>query len=167
VGQLEENISGHSSIMHYFGDSYKLSLHTGSDKFEVYPIAEKHTHGLVHLKTAGTSYVEALRLIATVDTQLFREILDFARGRYEIDRKTYHVSASLERVPAAETLTDEQLPDLLNQFDARQVLHVTFGSVLDTFGSQLRQVLVRHLDEYYAYIKRHFDRHLAPFVVRG
>ena len=124
VRQLEENISGHASIMHYFGDSYKLSLHTGSDKFEVYPIAEKYTHGLVHLKTAGTSYLEALRLIAVVDIPLFRKVLDFARERYEIDSKTYHVSASLEQVPPAEALTDEQLPELLNQFDARQVLHV-------------------------------------------
>jgi tagaturonate epimerase len=166
MGSLRENISGHASIMHYFGDSYKLSLHTGSDKFEVYPIAEEYTHGLVHLKTAGTSYLEALHLIATVDTKLFREILDFARGRYEVDRKTYHVSASLENVPLSEALTDEQLPGLFDQFDARQVLHVTFGSVLDTFGTRLRQVLLQHLDEYYAYIKRHFDKHLAPIVLK-
>ncbi|HLZ64457.1 MAG TPA: tagaturonate epimerase family protein [Ktedonosporobacter sp.] len=161
--ELERNIAGHASIMRFFGNTYKLSLHTGSDKFEVYPLAMRHTAGLVHLKTAGTSYLEALRLLASYDTTLFRSIWDFARSRYEIDRKTYHVSASLERTEPASNLTDEQLPDLLNQFDARQVLHVTFGSVLDTFGPRLRQVLLTNLPAYYDYIQRHFERHLKDF----
>jgi hypothetical protein len=164
VRELEENIAGHASIMRYFDSSYKLSLHTGSDKFTVYPLAMQYTDGLVHLKTAGTSYLEALRLIASIDTQLFREILDFARAHYETDRKTYHVSASLNKVPVASTLADEQLPDLLNQFDSRQVLHVTFGSALDTFGPQLRRNLNEQRAAYHAYIKRHFARHLAPFA---
>jgi hypothetical protein len=163
IGELEQNIAGHASIMRYFDNSYKLSLHTGSDKFTVYPIAMKYTGGLVHLKTAGTSYLEALRLIASVDTTFFREVLDFSRDRYETDRKTYHVSATLDKVPTAAELRDAQLPDLLNQFDARQVLHVTFGSVLDTFGPRLHHVLNENLTAYHAYIKRHFDKHLAPF----
>ena len=46
---------------------YKLSLHSGSDKFSVYPIVARLTAGtggpgpLVHVKTAGTSYLEALQ----------------------------------------------------------------------------------------------------------
>ncbi len=80
INELEENIAGHAAIMRYFDNGYKLSLHTGSDKFTVYPIAAKHTQGLVHLKTAGTSYLEALRLIAAVDPQFFRTILDFSRA---------------------------------------------------------------------------------------
>ncbi len=163
VQELEQNIAGHASIMRYFDYSYKPSLHTGSDKFEVYPIAMRYTGGLVHLKKAGTSYLEALRLIAAVDTGFFREILDFARSRYETDRKTYHVSATLDKVPAASALTDAHLPDLLEQFDARQVLHVTFGSVLDTFGERLHRFLNENQAAYHAYIKKHFDKHLAPF----
>ena len=161
--ELEQNIAGHASIMRYFGNSYKLSLHTGSDKFEVYPIAMRCTDGLVHLKTAGTSYLEALRLLASVNRPLFRGIFSFARSRYETDRKTYHVSATLDKVPESAALTDEQLPDLLEQFDSRQVLHVTFGSVLDTFGPQIRQTLNQNESAYHAYIKKHFDKHLAPF----
>jgi hypothetical protein len=163
IQELDQNIAGHASIMSYFGNSYKLSLHTGSDKFEVYPLAMKHTHGLVHLKTAGTSYLEALHLLASIDTALFRQIWDFSRSHYETDRKTYHVSAKLEQtVPAAE-LTDEQLPYLFNQFAARQVLHVTFGSVLDTFGTQLQHILRANLTAYQSYIQKHFDKHLAAF----
>ncbi|HEX2906667.1 MAG TPA: tagaturonate epimerase family protein [Phototrophicaceae bacterium] len=165
LGELEQNIAGHAAIIGYFDNGYKLSLHTGSDKFTVYPIADRYMQGRVHLKTAGTSYLEALRLVAAVDAPLFRTILDFSRGRYDNDRKTYHVSALLEKVAEAASLTDAQLPDLLNQFDARQVLHVTFGSVLDTFGDQLRRILREHEAEYQAYIKTHFDKHLAPFRV--
>jgi tagaturonate epimerase len=163
VGELEQNIAGHASIMRFFDNSYKLSLHTGSDKFEVYAPAMQHTSGLVHLKTAGTSYLEALRMFATYDTKLFREIWDFARSRYETDRRTYHVSAALDATVAASSLSDEQLPELLNQFDARQILHVTFGSVLDKFGSELQRVLRANLAAYYDYIQRHFEKHLMAF----
>jgi hypothetical protein len=67
-------------------------------------LTEKYyTDSLVHLKTVGTSYLEALRLIAFINTQLFRAILDFARAYYETDRKTYHVSASLNNAPRIRT----------------------------------------------------------------
>ncbi|GHO83104.1 tagaturonate epimerase family protein [Dictyobacter formicarum] len=163
IAELTQNIGGHASIMRYFDNSYKLSLHTGSDKFEVYPLAMQATGGLVHLKTAGTSYLEALRLIASVDRPLFREIWDFTRDHYENDRRTYHVSAVLDETLPAERLTDEQLPELLNQFAPRQILHVTFGSVLDTYGTDLQRILHANLPGYYGYIQRHFDKHLAPF----
>jgi hypothetical protein len=163
LAELEQNIAGHASIMHYFGDTYKLSLHTGSDKFGVYPIAVRYTHGLVHLKTAGTSYLEALRLVAAFDPDLFRIIVNYARTRYETDRKTYHVSASLENVPPAASLSPEQLVGLLDQFDARQVLHVTFGSVLDQYGEPIRMLLRQFEANYHQYLKTHFDKHLAAF----
>ena len=56
-----------------------------------------------------------------------------------------------------------QLPDLLNQFDARQVLHVTFGSVLAQYGDRLHALLRAHEDRYYALLRQHFARHLEPF----
>ncbi len=43
----------------------------------------------------------------------------------------------LEKVNQPDQLSDYNLPGLLDQFDARQVFHVTFGTVLDRFGSQL------------------------------
>lgn len=167
LAELEQNIAGHAAIMAYFDNSYKLSLHTGSDKFGVYPIAVRHTQGRVHLKTAGTSYLEALRLIAAEDVALFRDIYPFARERYETDRKTYHVSARLENTPPPAALGDDQLPGLLDQFDARQVLHVTFGSVLDTFGTALHDHLAQSEGEYHQYLKTHFDKHLRAFVQRS
>ncbi len=162
LAELDATMAQHAAVMRYFG-SYKLSLHSGSDKFSVYPIAARHTHGLVHLKTAGTSYLEALRVIAMTNPELFHRIYTFSRGRYETDRATYHVSAELAKTPAEPT--DDQLPGLLDQFDARQVLHVTFGSVLDHFSDELYQVLREHESEYSEVLEIHFKKHLTPLMV--
>lgn len=166
LDELDRNIAGHAAVMRHFGNRYKLSLHTGSDKFGVYPIAVRHTGGLVHLKTAGTSYLEALRALAQVAPSLFRRILTLARSRWEMDRVSYHVSGQLEKMPEADSLPDEALPALLDQFDARQVLHVTFGSVIDTYRDDILSKLTEHEDAYIAALKAHFDRHLAP-LARG
>jgi hypothetical protein len=39
----------------------------------------RQTRGLVHLKTAGTSYLDALRTAAAIDPALFRRIYAFSR----------------------------------------------------------------------------------------
>jgi len=171
VATFADEFARHAAVARHFGP-YKLSLHSGSDKFSIYPIVARLSRAgrarslgpLVHLKTAGTSFLEALRTIAQVDVALFREILDLARTRYETDRATYHVSAELEKVPAAKDLDDASLSDLLEQFDARQVLHVTFGSVLDRFGDRLHAALSGNQETYDDNLERHFERHLAPFV---
>jgi hypothetical protein len=94
----------------------------------------------------------------------FRQVLDFSRARYETDRATYHVSAVLARVPAAAGLKDSDLPALLDEFHARQVLHVTFGSVLGQFGRELKGLLERHEAAYSMGLQAHFKRHLDPFA---
>jgi hypothetical protein len=156
-------VARHAAIARAFGP-YKLSVHSGSDKFSIYPILAELTDGLVHVKTAGTSYLEALRAVAQVDPGFFREILTLARERYETDRATYHVSGELEEVPLPNALSDGDLPDLLERFDARQVLHVTFGSVLDHFGDRLFATLEHHEEVYTQLLERHFARHLSPFA---
>lgn len=167
IGDLqafEENVVSHAAVIRHFGNSYKLSIHSGSDKFTIYPILHKHLKGLVHLKTAGTSYLEALRVMAAVEPDLFRNVLNFARGRYEEDRKTYHVSAEISRVPDGASLADEALPALLDDFHTRQVLHVTFGSVLAEYGKPLHEMLGRRESEYEEGLKRHLRRHVEPFT---
>ena len=139
---LRADLAGHAAIARAFGP-YKLSLHSGSDKFSVYPIAVEDTRGVVHLKTAGTSYLEALRAIAQVDPALFREIYGLAFERYDEDRRTYHVSAQPTRAPQPDSLADEQLPAVLDQFDAREMLHVTFGSALARYETEIKSTLPR------------------------
>lgn len=166
--ELERTFRAHLAIAERFG-GYKISLHSGSDKFSVYRAAARHGGERVHVKTAGTSYLEALRVIAACEPGLFREILAFDRDRYETDKATYHVSANLANVPEPDELADEELPVLLDRFDARQVLHVTFGSVLTADGGErfrrpLVESLKRHEREYEAALEKHIGRHIGPFV---
>ena len=160
---FDRELERHAAVMHTIG-GYKLSIHTGSDKFSIYPSIAEQSRNLVHVKTAGTSYLECLKVIAVVDQHFFREILDFARSHYETDRATYHVSGELDKVPPAADLTDDQLLDLFDQFDARQVLHVTFGSVLDDFGPRIMDTLNANLDLYKQFLQKHFKQHLEAFV---
>jgi hypothetical protein len=150
---------------------YKISIHSGSDKFGVYREIGLMGRGSVHVKTAGTSYLEALRAVATCDPALFREILDFSRSIYENERRTYHVSAELHRVPLAARLDDEGLVGLLDDEDARQVLHVTFGRVLTDrtrggrrlFKDRIMSCLRRNEETHDRFVEAHFRRHLEPF----
>jgi tagaturonate epimerase len=160
LAEFEESFGQHLAVARTFGP-YKLSLHSGSDKFSIYPIAARLAGDLVHLKTAGTSYLEALRAVAETNAPLFVEIADFARDRYPSDRASYHVSAEVSRMPANEGLTA-----LLDNFDAREVLHVTFGSVLhhEKLRGRFFATLRENEETYYRMLEKHFDRHLAPFT---
>jgi peptide subunit release factor RF-3 len=76
--------------------------------------------------------------------------------RYETDKKTYHVSADLSLLPKT-----DRLYSLLDDFHAREVLHVTFGSALAQFGVELKGALIKHDDAYYDGLRAHFDKHLS------
>ncbi len=152
---------------------YKMSIHSGSDKFSVYNVIGELSSGLVHVKTAGTSYLEALRAIARVDTDFFREILDYSRDQYEEARASYHVAGDLSRVPEGSSLTDEECIELFeSNDDARQVLHVNFGGVLTDknesggylFRDRIHAVLTDHEDVHFECLERHFAKHFAPFA---
>jgi hypothetical protein len=170
IATFEADFAGHAAIARQFGP-YKLSLHSGSDKFSIYAIATRLSRGLVHLKTAGTSYLEALRTIGAVEPDFVKEIYIFARERYEHDRASYHVSAELKRAPLPNTV--KNWPGLLEQFDAREILHVTFGSVLtDTtatgelrFYDRFMEFLRANPEAYASSLEKHFIRHLTPFVL--
>lgn len=169
LGEFEECFTQHVAIARELGP-YKVSIHSGSDKFSIYPIAARLAGELVHLKTAGTSYLEALRVIAEVKPGLFREILRFAFSRYDEDRASYHVSADPSKVPEPSELSDQQLPGVLDQFDGREMLHVTFGSVLTwkdghqyRFRNRLLFALRENEERYYQVLRSHLGRHAVPF----
>lgn len=174
IGELERSLRDHNAIAELLGP-YKLSLHSGSDKLAIYPALARATEGRFHVKTAGTSYLEALRVVAIHDSELFRQICEFARRRYEVDRATYHVHATLESVPAPASISDDRrLEDTyLERWEdvavgwgftapGRQILHCTFGSVLtdESLGSAVRHCLAENPDTYTEVLAIHFDKHL-------
>ncbi len=161
--EFERDLALQAAVARTIGP-YKLGVHSGSDKFTLYPLFARHTSGLVHLKTAGTSYLEALRAIAGVKPPLFRLIYELAFERYEQDRTSYHVSAEAARAPKPREVTDAELPAVLDQFDAREMLHVTFGSALAAYGERLKNTLLGNEEAYYEALVTHFARHLRPLI---
>ncbi|MEX2574517.1 MAG: tagaturonate epimerase family protein [Balneolaceae bacterium] len=169
LDQFRDEYKMHLAIAGEFG-GYKLSIHSGSDKFSVYEVIGSLDEGAVHVKTAGTSYLEALRTLARADPQLFRDILTFSMSRFEEDRNTYHISARLSDLPDVSALGENQLIGLLDNDEARQVLHVAYGSVLsggypeaEGFRSRLMEVLSTNEMLYEENLVRHFEKHLRPF----
>lgn len=163
---FETEYRKHAAIAKYCGP-YKISIHSGSDKFSIYPIIARVSGSALHVKTAGTSYLEALRVICNTDKKLFRDLIAFCRERYNNDKATYHVSAKLDQVPA--TPDDAEMENqYLNLDPGRQVLHVTFGSVLAGGKSQngaffkdlLLENLSKNQDLYREYLSRHLGKHL-------
>jgi len=155
LNALDAEFEKHSAVTSYFG-TYKLSLHSGSDKFSIYPLVAKHWGERIHVKTAGTSYLEALRVLAKHEPDLFLKIYSLGCKCYEVDKRTYHVSAELSLLPGT-----NDLPLLLDDFHAREVLHVTFGSAIGKFGVELKSALVKHETAYYEGLRTHFEKHLS------
>ena len=171
---LEASLRDHAAIAELLGP-YKLSLHSGSDKLSIYPAFARATRGRWHVKTAGTSYLEALRVVARHDERLFRAIIDFGRSRYDIDKATYHVSATLASAPPPADVSDiRQLEraylELWSEVPAgrgftkpgRQILHCTFGSTLchPELGPAVKQLLREQQATYTEVLAEHFARHL-------
>jgi hypothetical protein len=167
--EFENQLTEHLAVAKFCGP-YKLSIHSGSDKFSIYPIIGRVCGELLHVKTAGTSYLEALRVVARTAPTLFAQIVEFCRGRFDVDRKSYHLSATLSEVkslPAYGGPQDEAV--YLDQNVGRQLLHVTFGSVLtqgkDAQGRPFKESILEQLSHNQALhlevVQKHLSRHLA------
>ncbi len=158
---LQRDFQTHAEIARALGP-YKLSLHSGSDKYSTYPLIAEATRGVVHLKTAGTSWAEALRVIANHDPDLMREVLTLALDSFEANRKSYHLSCDPSRIPTDPT--DEEVARLMDVVDSRQVLHVGYGAILAEFGTRMYAVWNAQEEELYSVISDHFVKHLTPFA---
>lgn len=170
LDQFRYEYAEHLAIADLFG-GYKLSVHSGSDKFSVYEVVGSLNLGAVHVKTAGTSYLEALRTIGECDPDFFREIMAFSLQRFNEDKKTYHISADVNNIEDPFEVEDEKLPEYLDDNDARQVLHVAYGSVLSgdfeeakDFKKRLLEALEKHESLHYENLEKHFEKHLSPFL---
>jgi tagaturonate epimerase len=161
ISELQRDFEIHAEIARALGP-YKLSLHSGSDKYSTYPLIAEATQGVVHLKTAGTSWAEALRVIANNDPDLMREVLGLALDSFEANRKSYHLSCDPTKIPTDPT--DAEVAQLMDVIDSRQVLHVGYGAILDEFGTRLYQVWNDNEEEHYRIIADHFVKHLTPFA---
>ncbi len=171
IEQFRLEFSQHVKIAEHFG--YKISVHSGSDKFSVFPIVGSVTRGKYHLKTAGTNWLEAVRIIAEKNPALFRRMHKFALENLAEARKYYHISADTGKIPDIDGMEDSELPKLLDMDDSRQVLHITYGLILQekdssgayTFRDEFFDTLSKYENEYYEALRRHIGRHLKELGI--
>ena len=172
VAEFERDFRVHAEIAEKFG--YKLSVHSGSDKFSVFPIVGKITSGKYHLKTAGTNWLEAVRVIADKEPVLYREMHLFALENLEEARKYYHITCDLSKIADITDVLDSSLPAYMDEDNARQVLHITYGLLLQAknndgslrFRDRIYDTLKKHETEYMTALEKHIGRHLTELGVK-
>ncbi len=163
--------------------SLKLSVHTGSDKFSLYPIinrlVKKHDTGL-HLKTAGTTWLEeviGLALAGGKATELVRSIYRQAIQRFEELTGPYSqvLNIDINKLPHPEDfdhLSGEELADTIRHNKnsplynghVRQLMHTAYKIAAE--NEQLIPLLKEHREiaghEVYENI---YSRHLVPLFL--
>ncbi len=145
--EFDEDLCVIAFAIREFGlpDTLKLSVHSGSDKFSLYPIInrllKKHDAGL-HVKTAGTTWLEEVISLAEsggVGLDIAREIYAGAHARFDELTGPYATVIAIERsrLPAPATVAtwsggkfaatlrhDPSSPEY--HADFRQLIHVGF-----------------------------------------
>ncbi|POP32823.1 hypothetical protein C3B58_10260 [Lactonifactor longoviformis] len=158
--RFRENLKGHVRIARQFG--YKISVHSGSDKFRIFSAVAGETGGVFHIKTSGTSWLEAVRIIARVNPRLYRSLHENALRHLKEARACYAVTCRTEMIPNLEQVPDSRLEEFLLEDNSRQLLHITYGFQLEK--ESLRRQIYSTLTEYDAAygqaVYEHFRHHL-------
>jgi hypothetical protein len=166
VDRYRREFAVHAAIADAFG--YRLSIHSGSDKFAVFPAIGELTKGRFHVKTAGTSWLEAVRLVARKFPELYRRVHKRAVECFDEARRYYHVSADAAALLSPDALSDDELASGLDDEDTRQVLHITYGFILqresdgrmNPLGREFLAALIAEEELYAEMLSGHIGRHL-------
>jgi hypothetical protein len=154
--------------------NYKISIHSGSDKFSVFPSMGELAHEGLHLKTAGTSWLEAMRLIAKRTPSLYREMHQYALTVFHEAAKLYSVTTDLGKIRRLEEVKDRDLPKYLGQDDSRQLIHLTYGYLLNAkdakgmflFRDRFFKILTDDEEGYWDLLEKHFEKHLLALGLK-
>lgn len=190
LAQFEREFNDDLAVIAFAVKSYglpralKLSVHSGSDKFSLYPIirrALQRTGAGVHLKTAGTTWLEELIGLAEAGGDglaLAKEIYAYALAHVDelcapyasvidIDR------AKLPTVEAVNGWTGAQFANALRHISGhaefnphlRQLLHVSF-KVAAQAGARYTGLLKANETVVAKNVTENlFDRHIKPLFI--
>lgn len=179
--EFEEDVLVIDFAVKEFGlpEELKLSVHSGSDKFSIYPIMadiiRKHDKGL-HLKTAGTTWLEEVIGLAEAGgegLELAKKIYENSYNRQEELCAPYADvidinGADLPSVEEVKGWSGEKFANTLRHIPGhpdynpnfRQLIHVAYA-VAAKMGSEYADLLVRYADVIGACVEENiYDRHL-------
>jgi hypothetical protein len=193
AGQFEREMALDVAAIAYAVKQYglpenlKLSVHSGSDKFSIYPAIHatmKRFDVGVHLKTAGTTWLEELIGLAEAGGEglvLAKEVYSEALAHMEELCTPYATVIDIDpkKLPSADAVrgwTSEQYTSALRHVEAdpaynpslRQLLHVGF-KVAAKIGSRYIELLEANEPVIAKNVTENlYDRHIAPvFLGRG
>jgi len=184
--EFEEDLLVIRHCIEQFGlpEDLKLSIHTGSDKFSLYPImnrlVKKYDCGL-HLKTAGTTWLEELIGLAESGgsgLEMAKSIYKEAYERFEELTSPYAtvIEVDPEKIPKpqdieswdgkryAETLRHDATNSHYNPY-FRQLLHTSYKLAAEKGGD-----FIKELEKNSEHIGRNvteniFERHIKPLFL--
>ena len=164
----------------------KLSVHSGSDKFSIYPRIAKainETGAGLHLKTAGTTWLEELIGLAEAGgegLEIAKDVYRAALERYEelagpyadvidIDTSKLPLSTEVDAWDgtkfAASLRHDQSCTDYNPHF--RQLLHVGY-KVAAEMGSRYLDALEKHSDTVAHHVRENLlDRHIMRVFAKA
>jgi hypothetical protein len=165
-------------------EGLKLSIHSGSDKFSLYPImhrAMRQAGAGLHLKTAGTTWLEEVIGLAAAGGEglafvkaLYRE----ACGRYDELCKPYLTVIAIDRqaLPAPDVVDGWSAEDMVETLahDAscprysihfRQMVHISFRLAAEKLP-QYQALLAAERATIEAHVSRNLlQRHIEPLFL--
>ena len=179
--EFEEDVLVIDYAIKEFGlpEELKLSVHSGSDKFSIYPIMadiiKKHDKGL-HLKTAGTTWLEEVIGLAVAGgdgLDLAKKIYANSLNRSEELCAPYAdvIDIDTNQLPSVEevnTWTSEKFANTLRHIPGhpdynanfRQLVHVAY-KVAAELGDEYYGMLEKYADVIGACVEENiYDRHL-------
>jgi hypothetical protein len=192
VAQFEVEFRSDLAVIAHAIDVYglpaqlKLSIHSGSDKFSIYPAirrALRDTGAGVHIKTAGTTWLEELVGLAEAGGDglgLAKEIYGEAHAHRDELCAPYAavIDIRAERLPTPQQVNqwssqqfanalrhDRKCPEYNSDF--RQLLHVGY-KVAAKLGQRYRDMLVACEDSISRnVIANLYERHITPIFLAG
>jgi hypothetical protein len=193
VGDLagfEKEFSDDVAVLAYAADRYglpknlKLSVHSGSDKFSLYPIIRRiieRTGAGLHLKTAGTTWLEEMIGLAEAGGDglaLAKEIYAYAYDHVDEFCAPYATVIDIDqaKLPAPAVVAGWSGPQLATALrhvptnpafnpHMRQLVHVSF-KVAAKQGTRYTDLLVANRAVVAKQVTENiYDRHLKPLFV--
>lgn len=190
LAQFEREFRDDLAVLAFARDHYglpeslKLSVHSGSDKFSLYPIMRRALRDFdagVHLKTAGTTWLEEIIGLAEASGEgraLAQEIYRQALKEREALCAPYAAVIDIDsnELPSAEEVrrwSSSQFADAIRHDphspyfnpSMRQLLHVAYG-----IAARMGDRYLRMLDEYAPTIAENvtanlYERHIKPLFI--
>ena len=177
-------VIAHAIKIYGLPPALKLSVHSGSDKFSIYPIIKKAIHRTgagLHIKTAGTNWLEEIIGLAEAGGEgltLAKTIYAKALEKKEALCEPYATVINIEdsNLPSAEEVngwTSTQFTDALRHIptnpgynaDLRQLLHVGFK-----IAAQLGDTYIQALKDNSEVVAKNLtgnllERHMKPLFL--